>query len=161
MKLLLIENNDFKSKQELDKIENKDMTINRIYGIYIDDFRKFKNEELDLGTNMTIIFGRNGTLKSTLMGLIAQPFRTDYTDIFSKPMQTKFSNVFNLSKTKDTRRYNYRIFMNIDNNDHLVEPIPLYPEKSLTHKILHDFVWFLAGGKQVMGIFRCHLYIQN
>lgn len=153
MKLLLIENNDFKSKQELDKIENKDMTINRIYGIYIDDFRKFKNEELDLGTNMTIIFGRNGTLKSTLMGLIAQPFRTDYTDIFSKPMQTKFSNVFNLSKTKDTRRYNYRIFMNIDNNDHLVEPIPLYPEKKSHSQDIARFRLVPSGRKAGDGYF--------
>ncbi len=126
---MLIEDDKFKSKKDLGKVENKDMSINRIYGIYIDDFRKFKNEELDLGTNMTIIFGRNGTLKSTLMGLIAQPFRTDHTNIFGKKMQTIFSNVFNLSKTKDTRSYNYQIFMNIDNNDKLVEPIPLYPEK--------------------------------
>lgn len=125
---MLIEDNRFKSKKDLGKIENKDMSINRIYGIYIDDFRKFKNEELDLGTNMTIVFGRNGTLKSTIMGLIAQPFRTNHKSIFGNAMETKFSDVFKLSKTKDTRSYKYWIFMNIDDDDYLVEPIPLYPE---------------------------------
>lgn len=120
---------EFKNKKELSLTDNKKMKINRIYGIDIDYFRKFKKQTLDLGENMTVIFGRNGTLKSTLMGLIAQPFRTEFKNIFNQKMQTKFPDVFRMSTKYDNTTYRYSIRMNIDNDLLLKEPIPLYPEK--------------------------------
>lgn len=120
---------EFKNKKELSLTDNKKMKINKIYGIDIDYFRKFKNQTLDLGRNMTVIFGRNGTLKSTLMGLIAQPFRTEFTNIFGQKMETDFSEVFNMSTKYDNTTYKYSIRMNIDDDLLLKEPIPLYPEK--------------------------------
>lgn len=128
----------YKSKSEYSLIENKDMKINRINGIEIDDFRKFQEQELNLGNNITLISGRNGSMKTTLMGLIAQIFRTESTDIYGKPMVNKFSELFNLSIEKDSRDYLYHIKMNIDENLHLREPVPMYLQpKTSTNKARH------------------------
>lgn len=120
---------DYKSKKELNLKQNRDMKINSINGIFLDNFRKFHSQKLNLGTNLTIIFGRNGTLKSSVMGLIAQPFRSDEKNIFGKTMQTKLSDVFKLSLAKDDHDYLYHIKMNINDNQLIEEPIPLYKEK--------------------------------
>ncbi|WP_141566759.1 hypothetical protein [Limosilactobacillus gastricus] len=74
----------YKSKNELNLKNNKEIQINKVTGIYLDKFRKFKGATLELGENITVIFGRNGTLKSTVMGLIAHPFRTEEKDVFGK-----------------------------------------------------------------------------
>lgn len=121
---------EFETKKQLGLIQNKEMKINTIYGLRIDNFRKFNNQILKLGRNMTVIFGRNGTLKSTLMGLIAQPFRTKETNIFGEPMQTKFSEVFRMSPEFDNKTYQYHLRMNIDQDLKIEEPVPLYPEKN-------------------------------
>lgn len=120
---------DFKTKKELQLIENKSMVINDIYGIDIEYFRLFKNKTFDLGKRITVVAGRNGTMKSTVMGLIAQPFRTEFKDVHGKTMQTKFSDVFKLSTEKDADNYLYHIKLNIDNNLLLREKIPLYFQK--------------------------------
>ncbi|AUX12808.1 hypothetical protein C0213_04055 [Latilactobacillus sakei] len=108
------------------------MQIKDIYGLQINEFRKFINQDFELGNNLTVVFGRNGTLKSSLMGLIAQPFRTDARDIFNKKMETKLSDVFKFSLDKDNTNYLYHIKMNINDDLNLNEPIPLYPEKDPT-----------------------------
>ena len=41
---------------------------------------------------LTVVFGSNGTMKSTIMGLVAQPFRTDHKDLYDHNMHTTFSN---------------------------------------------------------------------
>ena len=131
--LLILErislNNSFKNKKQLGLLNNKEMKINDIYGLDIDNFRKFKSQTFDLGKNLTIIFGRNGTLKSSLMGLLAQPFRTNHKNILDKKMQTKLSDVFKFSLKKDNSSYLYSIKMDIDSGLKVCEPIPLYPEK--------------------------------
>lgn len=38
--------------------------------IQIEKFRGFKNVEFDLGENITIIAGQNGTQKTTILGLL-------------------------------------------------------------------------------------------
>ena len=42
--------------------------------VHIDKFRGFHNQELEVGSMLTAIAGQNGTQKSTLWGMITQPF---------------------------------------------------------------------------------------
>lgn len=42
--------------------------------IKIDQFRKFQNQSFQVGNYLTAVVGRNKTLKSTLLGIITQPF---------------------------------------------------------------------------------------
>lgn len=117
---------DFFNKKHYGLIDNKHMAINDIYGIDIENFRLFKNQKLNLGQEMTVVSGRNGTMKSTLLGLLAQPYRTEHKDLYGNRMQTKFSDVFKLSSEKDKDDYIYHIRLNVDGDLKLKEPIPLY-----------------------------------
>lgn len=107
--------------------------LNIIKELDIRNFRGFQEQKLELGQNVTIIFGQNGTLKSTLLGMIAQPFyfskgkSTLYTDdylnetensefdnqINGKPFESKYSQIFKMSDTDISahgrRRYEYYI----------------------------------------------------
>lgn len=42
--------------------------------LYVEKFRKLEDLEIPLGNKVTVIAGQNGTLKTTLLGMIAQPF---------------------------------------------------------------------------------------
>lgn len=82
------------------------MLINRIT---IEKFRGFKNESFELGENITVIAGQNGTQKTTILGLLSQPFSiTDKTNTMYniKPLcggnyRSQFSEKFKLSTTFD------------------------------------------------------------
>lgn len=63
-----------KTAETLGYSNNKDVKFKYITGIYIQNFRSLKNRTLKLGKYMTVITGKNGTMKSSLMGLIAHPF---------------------------------------------------------------------------------------
>lgn len=118
----------FKRKHELGINDNKNIIIESIQGIDIKKFRLLENQEFKLGKQITIVSGRNGTMKSTIMGLIAHPFETEETSITGEKMSTSFSEVFKLSMTKD-QVYEYNIKMNIKNNgktEKLVEPVKMY-----------------------------------
>lgn len=117
---------EFLSKKDLNIVDNKKINIKDIYGIEIDNFRMMVNQQFNLARNITVVSGRNGTMKSTLMGLIAQPFRTDHINILGMRMETKFSEVFKLSSKTDLTTYLYHIKMIIDDNLSIKEPIPLY-----------------------------------
>ena len=58
-----------KSKKELGFTDNKLIPIIRIKAIEIENFRTFKNKLIELGDNITVLIGRNGTMKTSLMGL--------------------------------------------------------------------------------------------
>ena len=45
-----------------------------ILKVVIDKFRLAEDLEIEIGKNLTAICGQNGTMKSTLLGCIAQPF---------------------------------------------------------------------------------------
>ena len=45
-----------------------------ISSIKVEKFRAMNNEELQIGTYLTAIAGRNATMKSTLLGMLGQPF---------------------------------------------------------------------------------------
>lgn len=42
--------------------------------VYVEKFRKLSDQEFVLGKKLTVIAGQNGTMKSTLLGMIGQPF---------------------------------------------------------------------------------------
>lgn len=74
--------------------------------VEIEKFRLFRNESFELGSNLTAIIGQNGTMKSTLLGMIAEPFRFEepkdldgkpYKTIDGKNFQLKFSDAFKFS----------------------------------------------------------------
>lgn len=73
-----------------------------IKGLHIDRFRALKDVEIPLGQYITVIAGQNGTLKSTLLGMIGQPFglRTSKT-VFDGTFSTKFTDIFNMSPNYD------------------------------------------------------------
>lgn len=107
--------------------------LNIIKELDIRNFRGFQDQKLELGQNVTIIFGQNGTLKSTLLGMIAQPFyfskgkSTLYTNdylneddnpefvnqINGKPFESKYNQIFKMSETDISahgrKRYEYYI----------------------------------------------------
>lgn len=73
-----------------------------IESIEIERFRKFKPMIIPIGRYITVISGQNGTGKSTLLGMLGQPFGLkDAESIFGKPMQAKFTDIFKLSPEKD------------------------------------------------------------
>ena len=42
--------------------------------VHIEKFRALENLNFDLGKKMTAIVGHNGTLKTTVLGILSQPF---------------------------------------------------------------------------------------
>ncbi|WP_435525385.1 AAA family ATPase [Chryseobacterium indoltheticum] len=77
--------------------------------ITIEKFRGFNNAEFELGNNITAIAGQNGTQKTTILGLLSQPFTiTDDSNpiINERPLsggnyKSSFSEKFKLSQNFD------------------------------------------------------------
>mgnify|MGYP003286382896 CR=1 FL=1 len=105
-------------------------------------FRGIKDKEIKLGENITILAGKNGTQKSTILGLLGQPFvfygnkhftslkkeiideieeklkekidsKNDILNIFGKNFETKFSDLFKFSSKYDFNE-EYRYILEID-----------------------------------------------
>lgn len=126
---------EYKSKKDLGIVDNSDVKISKVKGILIRKFRNIENKEFLLSDNITIVSGRNGTMKSTIMGLIAHPYNTDFTDIFNNSLKTQLSQVFKLSGKTDTERYEYDLNLEIiqdDSKELLSEPVLVYPSKNPT-----------------------------
>src|SRR5690606_18235390 len=81
-----------------------------INSVHIKKFRGFNDVQFQLGTNLTVIAGQNGTQKTTLLGIISQPFTiTDKANPLygEKPLcggnyKSLFSEKFKLSDSFDT-----------------------------------------------------------
>lgn len=73
-----------------------------IKSLYVEQFRAMRHLSIPLGKKVTVIAGQNATCKSTLLGMIGQPFglKSEKT-IFDKPFSTKFSDIFKFSKIND------------------------------------------------------------
>lgn len=78
-----------------------------VKSVHIKKFRAFEDITIELGERVTAIVGQNGTLKSTLLGIIAQPFSlkgsplAQTRGIDGKQLQSKFADKFKLSKKHD------------------------------------------------------------
>lgn len=107
----------------------KDVNFNYITGIHIDKFRSLMNRDIKLGKHITLLTGKNGTMKSSILGLIAHPFSSPNSakDMYGKDLKTKHSDVFKLSIDKDTEEYIYYLQATTTTNQTLSEPIRLYP----------------------------------
>lgn len=112
---------------------NKNLNI--IKGLEIVKFRGFENQRFDIGRNLTIIFGQNGTLKSTLLGMVAQPFyfstgkETLYTNDYKgneaesflsqvngNPFESIYSQIFRMSESDKAAHKSqpYEYYIEID-----------------------------------------------
>jgi AAA15 family ATPase/GTPase len=73
-----------------------------IKSLFVEQFRAMRKLTIPLGKKITVIVGQNATCKSTLLGMIGQPFGLkDEKTIFDKPFSTKFSEIFKFSKNND------------------------------------------------------------
>lgn len=106
--------------------DNKSVPIARVIAIDIEKFRTFVDQPVYLGKHITVFSGRNGTLKTALLGLIAHPFDSVGTDAFGKTLKTNLSEVFNLSKKFDKSPYRYRLILETTKNELIGEPVSIY-----------------------------------
>lgn len=77
----------------------------------VESFRNMSNVEIEFGERLTVISGKNGTAKSTILGLVAQIFSFDkdyvndekieYETLSGKQFKSKFSEHFRLSSMYD------------------------------------------------------------
>ncbi|MBK2003221.1 AAA family ATPase [Listeria ivanovii subsp. londoniensis] len=118
-----------KTKKALRITDNKQVNIKRVCGIHIHNFRTLKDTKIPLGKNLTIISGKNGTMKSAIMGLIGHPFNTDAKNIFGKDLKTPVHKIFKLSEEYDQTRYNYDLLIELDNEEILTTPVEFYLRK--------------------------------
>jgi hypothetical protein len=110
------------------------MAETKVICLDITTFRRFKDIRIPLGSNVTLIAGQNGTSKSTLLGMLAQPFsfgvlhgktagsedQSSYTDNYHGLVLSKYidlagrcfmydcDNVFRLSKAYDNINKSYQ-----------------------------------------------------
>lgn len=125
---------EFKSRSEYGYTSNKDISIQKIDAIEVENFRTLKNRVLSLGKNLTIISGKNGTMKTTLMGLIAHPFTSTSVDCFGNQLKTPLSEVFRLSLKYDDN-YSYNILLTSKSNEKIREKITI-DERGGRHRIV-------------------------
>lgn len=114
--------------------------------IHIEKFRGLENIELNIGDNLTAIAGQNGTLKSTLLGCLAQPFGiggkkgednnitqlVENCKIVSNRFRGGFSNIFKMSEKFDIpgeHIYHVHFKENIDSSIFYENPIQVKSQK--------------------------------
>ncbi len=108
---------------------NKDIVIAKVEEIEINNFRSFKNRKIKLGSNITVLVGRNGTMKTSLMGLIAHPFTSHAKDAFGRSLKTSIKDVFRLSTQYDEEKYKYSISLFSDKGEKIKENVEIYVDK--------------------------------
>lgn len=101
-----------------------------ILKVVIDKFRLAEDLEIEIGKNLTAICGQNGTMKSTLLGCIAQPFgvgrgrkkddkKEKYFDcmIVNQKFYTDINDIFKFSKEYDLPgNHVYHVYFDEDSN---------------------------------------------
>lgn len=80
--------------------------------LIIEKFRALNNVEVEFGDAITVICGKNGTSKSSILGIAAQIFSFDrdyvkdepisYKQITGVPFKSQYNDHFRISKTFDT-----------------------------------------------------------
>ena len=128
----------YKTAREVGYNNNKDIKFKKIKGIYIKKFRTIENKMIELGNQVTIISGKNGTMKSCILGLIAHPFSSpnNAKDSFGNVLKTDMRNVFFLSLEKDNVSYYYDLIVETMEDKVFAEPIRCYPRpKENRHRI--------------------------
>jgi len=106
--------------------DNKSVPIAKVLAVEIEKFRTFVDQTVYLGDHITVFSGRNGTLKTALLGLIAHPFESSGVDAFGKTLKTNLSEVFKLSKRFDKDPYRYKLILQTASNEMIGEPVSIY-----------------------------------
>ncbi len=88
--------------------------ITKIRKIQVNKFRGLKNVNIEFGNRLTVICGKNGTSKSTILGIVAQIFSFSrdltknpiinlnaYKTLTNKPFKSAFKEHFRLSEQFD------------------------------------------------------------
>lgn len=136
-------------KRALGALDNKQIKIGSILGISIKNFRSIQDQTLKIGKVMTLLSGRNGTMKTSLMGLVAQLFDSTAKDAFDKPLKTSLHEVFKLSQKYDLVKYRYDVVARLTDGRVLQEPVSFYYVASETNR--HRLV--VSGGRKGDGTF--------
>lgn len=128
----------FLSKTQLGYTDNKDIPIVRMLAIEVKRFRSFVNQTIQIGNHVTVFSGRNGTMKTSLMGLIAHPFDSDAKDAFNRPLKTTLKEVFRLSSKFDAQNYDYDLILDTGQASPMREPVAMYyvAENTNRHRIV-------------------------
>lgn len=125
---------DGKRKAELGLSNNKDIAIQSILGIRVKCFRSLKEQSLILGEHVTVLSGRNGTMKTSLMGLLAHPFSSEAKDAFGADLKTPLHQVFRLSPEFDAEDYFYDMRLRTGDGEILAEPVSFYYVEKNTNR---------------------------
>ena len=99
-----------------------------IQSILVEKFRSFENLSFTLGKSITAIAGRNATQKTTLLGLLGQPFTISSKDsplygaktIDGYNFKSQFSDKFKISPNYDIigeHKWTLNFFRNIYEHD--------------------------------------------
>lgn len=100
--------------------------------VHIEKFRGFLDAEFNLGEYVTLIAGQNGTQKSTLLGMITQPFTitdTQHPLYGEKPLsgdsfRSRFKDNFRLSPTFDkAKEHEWTLHLNNDDEPFVLQSI--------------------------------------
>lgn len=100
-----------------------------INSVHIEKFRALEDVTIPLGERVTAIVGQNGTLKSTILGIIAQPFSLEKSKVLSgfrgldgSQLQSKLSDKFKMSLKEGLVDYVWTInFTDKDTPPHTVK----------------------------------------
>ncbi len=96
----------------------------KVTKLILNKFRRFEQQTVHIGSNITLIVGQNGTSKSTLLGLIAHPFSTKSDEksvyvrhygtalegiktINNKDFETDYRQMFRMEKDFDSAGNHY------------------------------------------------------
>ena len=109
-----------------------------ILKVIINKFRLAEDLEIEIGKNLTAICGQNGTMKSTLLGCIAQPFgvgrgrkkddkKENYSDcmIVNQKFYTDINDIFKFSREYDLPG-NHSYYICFDENSDIVKKKIIY-----------------------------------
>lgn len=109
-----------------------------IKSVHIDKFRAIENIDFDLGTKLTAIVGHNGTMKTTMLGVLGQTFSIGKNNpmygestIDDYKYRSQFAEKFKLSD-KDipgTHKWRLNFYPSIYKND-FFEAHSIYRDKT-------------------------------
>ena len=123
-----------KRKSDLGLSDNKEIPIKSILGIRIERFRSLQDQSLVMGERITVLSGRNGTMKTSLMGLLAHPFSSEAKDAFGSDLKTTLQEVFKLSPEFDKKDYRYHMVLLTGTDQKLCEPVSIYRVQENTNR---------------------------
>ncbi|WP_291591605.1 AAA family ATPase [Comamonas sp. UBA7528] len=146
-----------KRRSDYGYVENKDIPIKKVIGLNISKFRTFNNQSLSLGSHVTVFSGRNGSMKTSLMGLVAHVFTSSSKDAFGKDLKTSLKEVFKLSDKFDKDKYIYDIEIETTKDEKISEPVSIYFTEGKTQR--HRVV--LSGSEKGDGNFQYNTSFLN